>query len=477
MKYQKLLAICFAALAFASCGEKEEDISTGGGQGAPSSSTSAFTATLDYTFNGLSAKDAAYGDFLVLYCEAGGQGTEYFNAWKNGNDKPGCEVNRRFTTPSDGTYKFTLENLKPDTEYDYCVCFRYPDGENSEMSQFSKFRTTPFVPEFSGEEAIGTGYQKTGLQTQVNAIAPNDLKYCSAGFVLSRESSPVLDKDIDISLHIDNQGFLSSTYDNLTCRTQYYCRPYVKASVGNIVVYGSEFSFTTKDFDETKVDLGLPSGICWSSCNLGADSYKENGNYYLYGDLTPNKSIDNTQSSWLYDKSNKTWQYVGEIAGTEHDPAHIRLGGKWRMPTKADLEELVANCQTKELLSENSYVLQFTANNGADIKVPFSGNRFNGHLYCFFKDGKAWDSDDSKEAGKRLQLVIPTGTQYDWQNGLNANTDSYWGYMLYYDDYIQKRYSEIYYYDGIEVSDCVGILHSARIDHGVPIRPVWDSNM
>jgi len=46
-----------------------------------------------------------------------------------------------------------------------------------------------------------------------------------------------------------------------------------------------------------------------------------------------------------------------EISGTEYDAAHQRYGGKWRMPTKADLEELIENCtlSSKKTLYHKHY--------------------------------------------------------------------------------------------------------------------------
>ena len=81
------------------------------------------------------------------------------------------------------------------------------------------------------------------------------------------------------------------------------------------------------------VDLGLPSGLKWATCNVGASSPEDYGDYYAWGET-------NTKSS--YDKENcETWnKSIGDIKGTSRDVAHVKWGGSWRMPTKAEFEEL-----------------------------------------------------------------------------------------------------------------------------------------
>lgn len=477
MKYQKFLAVCFAAFAFAACGDKEEtgpDVppETGG-----SVETTAFSAVVKYTFTGLSSKDAAYGDFLTLYCEAGGQGAEAFDAWKDGNDKPGCEVFRRGTASSAGGYEAKIENLKPDTEYDYCVCFKSEDGENRRMSSPSTFRTAAFAPEFSALEAVNIGFQKTGLQASLSGLDAADTKLCTFGFVLGNGSSPQLETGTDIRATPSEDGLMNAKYENLKPNTQYWCRPYVKVNAGGSVVYGGEFTFTTRDFDEVKVDMGLPSGICWASCNLDAETYSEAGGYYLFGDITPNKYGSTDRDSWLYDASGDSCRFVGEIAGTDRDPVHVRLGGKWRMPTKADVEELLDNCHLQDYATADTYVLQFTANNGAVILVPFAGYRSDGHVQYFMKDGKAWMIDDDKYSANILSIFIPTGTQY-YNPGSWRYSSKVWAYSILYKDYVNKKYSEIESYDGIPgTTDFAGLLHMADVYRGYPIRPVWDPNL
>lgn len=91
------------------------------------------------------------------------------------------------------------------------------------------------------------------------------------------------------------------------------------------------------------VDLGLPSGLLWATCNLEAWSPEEVGGYYAWGEISPKTyfSRDN------YEYKNNTIS-ISNISGTEYDAATYTLGGTWRMPTQAELEELAKNCKRTE---------------------------------------------------------------------------------------------------------------------------------
>lgn len=92
------------------------------------------------------------------------------------------------------------------------------------------------------------------------------------------------------------------------------------------------------------VDLGLTSGTLWATCNIGAETPEANGNYYAWGEIE-------TKSDYQYDNHN--WfiaqKYSIEKPGNaelniEDDVAAQTWGGKWRMPTREQMEELRNEC-------------------------------------------------------------------------------------------------------------------------------------
>ena len=103
------------------------------------------------------------------------------------------------------------------------------------------------------------------------------------------------------------------------------------------------------------VDLGLPSGLKWASCNIGATTPEDYGNYYAWGETTTK-----TDYSWAtykhangdYNKLTKYCSYNGNNGFADNkttldpadDAAHVNWGGDWRMPTRAEVDELLNNC-------------------------------------------------------------------------------------------------------------------------------------
>lgn len=99
------------------------------------------------------------------------------------------------------------------------------------------------------------------------------------------------------------------------------------------------------------VDLGLSSK--YATCNLGATSPEESGDYFAWGELET-KSIFNTDNYLYFAKRNYKYGREGDcsrldptiitILNPEDDLAHLRLGGTWRLPSLTDIAELHDNC-------------------------------------------------------------------------------------------------------------------------------------
>ncbi len=125
------------------------------------------------------------------------------------------------------------------------------------------------------------------------------------------------------------------------------------------------------------VDLGLPSGVCWATCNIGASSPYEFGSYFAWGETTAKndfswdnyKYCDGTNNCTKYSTSDgKTILEPGD------DAAIANWGTKWRMPTKEEFAEL-GECCTWEWKNDfndvNGYLV--TGPNGNSIFLPAAG--------------------------------------------------------------------------------------------------------
>ena len=98
------------------------------------------------------------------------------------------------------------------------------------------------------------------------------------------------------------------------------------------------------------VDLGLPSGIKWAKCDLGASSPEKYGTTYSWGETWTKWSIDYYYFNDIvegqytkYDSRDKRF-----FLEKEDDAAYLRLGEGWRYPTWNEMQELIDNCTVKE---------------------------------------------------------------------------------------------------------------------------------
>ena len=162
------------------------------------------------------------------------------------------------------------------------------------------------------------------------------------------------------------------------------------------------------------VDLGL--SVKWATCNVGANTPEEYGNYYAWGETS-------TKSN--YDEDNcKTWERsMSDIRGnSSYDAARANWGGSWRLPTKAECDELVNNC-TRQWTTQNGVKGMFftSKRNGNSIFFPAAGWRYGTSTHGAGEYGYYWSSSPYE-----------SNTQYAYflffDSGGSAGTDWYGRY-------------------------------------------------
>lgn len=141
------------------------------------------------------------------------------------------------------------------------------------------------------------------------------------------------------------------------------------------------------------VDLGLPSGLLWATCNVGATKPEERGDYFSWGETQPKSTYNsNTYTTTKYNPI-----YIGStgdktILELSDDVANVNWGGDWRIPTLADYNELRTKCTwiwtTKN--SQNGYTV--TGPNGNSIFLPAVGCYLNSYNYEDGNFGDYWSS-------------------------------------------------------------------------------------
>ena len=116
------------------------------------------------------------------------------------------------------------------------------------------------------------------------------------------------------------------------------------------------------------VDLGL--SVKWATCNVGASSPEDNGDYFAWGE-TSTKSSYGPRNSKTFGKSSYNYDIGGDAS---LDAARANWGGTWRLPTKAEVQELKDKC-TWEWTTQGKKGCKVTGPSGRFIFLPSAGCR------------------------------------------------------------------------------------------------------
>ena len=154
------------------------------------------------------------------------------------------------------------------------------------------------------------------------------------------------------------------------------------------------------------VDLGLASGTMWATCNVGATELEDPGLLfqfgrvagYRYGDKnnkfrTNVQNLEYTNNEFIPLTTSGKLYKVNDILDLEDDAAHINMRGKWRMPTKDELEELFNDTTHKVETINGVKGMLFISNiNGHQLFIPFAGYWYNGSFVSAESIAPVWSS-------------------------------------------------------------------------------------
>ena len=155
--------------------------------------------------------------------------------------------------------------------------------------------------------------------------------------------------------------------------------------------------------DHEYVDLGLPSGTLWATCNVGASKPEDYGDYFAWGETTPKSDYRWNTYKWCNGKYDKLTKYntksrYGAVDNKKvlempDDAALQNWGGSWRMPTDSEWSELRYKC-TWSWTSQggrNGYKVT-SKSNGNSIFLPAAGYRDDAYLGNEDSYGYYWSS-------------------------------------------------------------------------------------
>ena len=182
------------------------------------------------------------------------------------------------------------------------------------------------------------------------------------------------------------------------------------------------------------VDLGLPSGTLWATCNIGAGTPEGYGDYFAWGDTSPKTTYNWTSYQYCMGDGHSFTKYCTDsmygydgfvdnlnVLWPIDDAALVKWGTGWHIPTMEQWKELRDNTTGTWTVQNGVNGFLFTASNGGRLFLPAAGYRRDENLMGMGTDGIYWSSS--------LYVGIPDGA-YDFGfTSSNNFVDLYYRYQ------------------------------------------------
>ena len=174
------------------------------------------------------------------------------------------------------------------------------------------------------------------------------------------------------------------------------------------------------------VDLGL--SVKWASCNVGATSPEEYGDYFAWGEteeksdyipLTYKYYLGDLDGDGDYYESNEYQNIGSNISGTSYDVAHVKWGGSWRMPTLDEIKELYDKCSWQWIEVNGIEGQKVTGPNGNSIFLPAAGDRFGTEVLGRGSYGDYWSGTLHENYSYGAYNLTFYSDYLDWDNYYN----------------------------------------------------------
>ncbi len=308
-------------------------------------------------------------------------------------------VSDSHTTNGSGLGSFTSSITGLSISTTYYVKAYASTSQGTAYGEEVSFTTRNGIPTLTTTEV--TNIQGIVATSGGNITDDGGLAITARGVCWSTTPSPTL-----ANFHTTNGNGAGSFYSYMTglsMSTTYYVRAYATNSF--VTVYGNQLSFTTTNDERAYVDLGLPSGLLWATCNVGADSPEDYGDYFAWGETLPKDTYNwstyqycngNSRALTKYcNKSNYGYNGFTDNLTTlqpEDDAATANWGSDWRMPTKDEWQELYQNTTITWTTQNGVNGRLFTASNGNNLFLPAAAC----HVGSGFEDvgsyGRYWSS-------------------------------------------------------------------------------------
>ena len=169
------------------------------------------------------------------------------------------------------------------------------------------------------------------------------------------------------------------------------------------------------------VDLGLPSGTLWATCNVGANSPEEAGDYFAWGETEPKENY--TESTYTFSIGSAT-----ELP-EKNDAATANWGSKWQMPSYDQCYELSKNTTAEWTTLNGASGLKVTGNNGNSIFLPTTGYMYGNAVNYSDTNVEYWMRSRSEYDDDRACRLLMKNASFNnvWSAAYNYSNYFYYG--------------------------------------------------
>ena len=181
---------------------------------------------------------------------------------------------------------------------------------------------------------------------------------------------------------------------------------YVRGMIAGIVTLFGRLEEVSKSCEveiveyHEYVDLGLPSGLKWATCNVGAENPEDYGDYYAWGETS-------TKSEYTKENSETYGEEIADISGNStYDVARKQWRGSWRMPTESEFKEILENCEWTWTTQNGVWGYKAIGPNGNSIFLPAAGYLDGAELKFGEKCGYYWSSLPESMGGSAYYMFF-----------------------------------------------------------------------
>ena len=182
-------------------------------------------------------------------------------------------------------------------------------------------------------------------------------------------------------------------------------------------------------WDKGYIDLGLPSGLCWATTNLGATEPEGEGLHFAWGEIEPKENYSYNTYKWANRlEDNEYIKYVTKdrygfvdfrtTLDPSDDAANEALTSKWHIPTLQDAEELLRECTVEKLEYKGVEGYYIKGPNGNVIFLPAAGQKIGEDYEECTNCGRYWTSTLHEDYQDQANVLFFSGT---WSLEVNKN--------------------------------------------------------